>query len=84
MQIASISWTTWVKYKKAKFCLYVIQEIFFDIPLTQVCILGLHLNLGSIFKFVKEIEATLTLFYPTSFAHFASRSFDINNISMQI
>jgi len=38
--------------------LNVIQERFFDIPLTQVCIPGLHINLGIIFKFVKEMEAT--------------------------
>ena len=42
--------------KKAKFCFNGIGNRFFNIPLSQVCIPGLHITLGVVVKFVKMFE----------------------------
>ena len=41
---------------KAKFVFNVIDKIYFDIPLEQVCIPGLHITLGVFMKFLKHFE----------------------------
>ena len=42
--------------KKAKFCFNMIGNRFFNVPLSQVCIPGLHITLGVVVKFVKMFE----------------------------
>ena len=42
--------------KKAKFVKNVNDKRFFNVPLTQVCLPGLHITLGVVFKFVQLYE----------------------------
>ena len=42
--------------KKAKFVKNVIDKRFFNVPLMQVCLPGLHITLGVVFKFVQLYE----------------------------
>ena len=42
--------------KYAKNCNNVISTRFFNIPLSQVCVPGLHITLGVVLKFVKMFE----------------------------
>ena len=42
--------------KKAKFVKNVINDRFFNVSLTQVCVPGLHITLGVVFKFVQLYE----------------------------
>ena len=42
--------------KKAKFACNVVDDIFFKVPLEQVCVPGLHITLGVVVKFIKCFE----------------------------
>ena len=42
--------------KKAKFALNVINPRFFDVPITHVCIPGLHVGMGIVVKLVKVLR----------------------------
>ena len=42
--------------KRAKFFNNVIDDVFFDIPLTQVCCPGLHITLGIVLKIFNMME----------------------------